>query len=359
MWYKNEVIKTLNCDYPIIQAGMAGGITTPELVAAVSEEGGMGTLGAGYLDPDELTEKIKAVQQTTMKTFGVNMFIPKTPRYCSNQITRSRQLLQPYDQELHVKPRNIKERTESNFEEQINTILKLQVPVCSFTFGVPDKALVNELHKYGVKVIGTATTVEEAVINEQAGVDIVTAQGSEAGGHRGTFHGSYEQGMIGTMSLVPQIVDEVGLPVLAAGGIMDGRGIAASLMLGAQGVQMGTAFVTSLESGAKEQHKQAILQAKECDTTITSVFSGKPARGIENDFIKQMTPYQNELPDYPIQNELTKNLRKEAAERNKPEWMSLWSGQSPRLSGNKHVSEIIKELVDGVEMLYSSRDHKS
>ncbi|MCA1009562.1 NAD(P)H-dependent flavin oxidoreductase [Halobacillus halophilus] len=358
MWYKNEVIKTLNCDYPIIQAGMAGGVTTPELVASVSNEGGMGTIGAGYLHPDELTEKIMAVQQSTSKTFGVNMFVPETPRYCSNQVTRARQLLQPYEQELQIKPREIPEMSETHFEEQVNTILKLHVPVCSFTFGVPDKTLVKELHKNGVKVIGTATTVEEAVINEQAGVDIITAQGSEAGGHRGTFHGSHDQGMIGTMSLVPQMVDEVGIPVLAAGGIMDERGIAASLMLGAQGVQMGTAFVTSLESGAKEQHKQAILQAKESDTTITSVFSGKPARGLENEFIKQMKPYQNELPDYPIQNELTKNLRKKASERNRPEWMSLWSGQSPRLSGKKYVSQIIKELVDGVERLYSNRGHK-
>ncbi|MGP4074285.1 NAD(P)H-dependent flavin oxidoreductase [Halobacillus sp. K22] len=351
-WNNNQVTKLLSCDYPIIQAGMAGGVTTPELVAAVSNSGGVGTIGAGYLAPDKLVKMIKTVKNKTQKTFGVNVFIPKLPHYYPDQVARSRQLLQPYEQELNLTPRQVMKSSESIFEEQVNAIIKSQVPVCSFTFGVPDKRLVEELHKNGVKVIGTATTVEEAVINEEAGVDIITAQGSEAGGHRGTFNVSFDQGMIGTMSLVPQVVDEVSLPVLAAGGIMDARGLAASLMLGAEGVQMGTAFVTSLESGAKKQHKEAILHAKENETTITSVFSGKPARGIDNEFIKKMKPYQKELPDYPIQNELTKEIRKEAAQRNKPEWMSLWSGQSPRLSRSKHASDVVREVIDGVEKLY-------
>ncbi len=155
--------------------------------------------------------------------------------------------------------------------------------------------------------------------------------------------------MIGTMALVPQAVDQISIPVIAAGGIMDGRGVLAALALGAQAVQMGTAFVTSLESGAKEQHKDAILNSTEDQSVVTSAFSGKPARGIRNAFITTMAGHVKDLPDYPIQNTLTKMIRSEAAKQNRPEWMSLWSGQTPRLSQKCSAGKIVLDIISQVD----------
>src|SRR5699024_7018828 len=180
------------------------------------------------------------------------------------------------------------------------------------------REIIQQLKKEHIVLIGTATTVEEAIANEKSGMDLVVVQGSEAGGHRGTFLGTFEDAMIGTMSLVPQVVDRVNIPVIAAGGIMDGRGVLAALVLGAEAVQMGTAFVTSTESGAHTYHKGAILNSTEDLPVITSVFSGKPARGIRNEFMKELTTYEKKLPKYPIQNSLTQGIRHEAAKQGRP-----------------------------------------
>jgi len=197
-------------------------------------------------------------------------------------------------------------------------------------------------------LIGTATTVEEAIANEKSGMDLVVVQGSEAGGHRGTFLGAFEDTMIGTISLIPQVVDQVNIPVIAAGGIMDGRGVLSALVLGAEAIQMATAFVTSSESGVNTYHKDAILNSTEDLPVITSVFSGKPARGIHNEFIKKLSTYEKELPKYPTQNSLTQDIRREAAKQGRPEWMSLWCGQNPRSSNQQSAGEMILEIVEEV-----------
>lgn len=181
-------------------------------------------------------------------------------------------------------------------------------------------------------------------------MDIIVAQGSEAGGHRGSFlNHSDEEPMIGTMSLVPQVVDNVSIPVVAAGGIMDGRGLLASMMLGAQGVQMGTAFLISDESAASDLLKNAILGSRETDTVVTKVFSGKFARGIHNEFIHEMNQYDGEIPDYPIQNQLTNSIRKAAAQNGSRELTHMWSGQSPRLAERMHASMVMDKVISQVE----------
>ena len=202
-------------------------------------------------------------------------------------------------------------------------------------------------------LIGTATTVDEAVELENKGVDIVIAQGSESGGHRGTFKGKFEDSLVGTMALVPQVVDHISIPVIAAGGIMDARGIVASLVLGASGVQMGSAFLTCTESGANELHKRAVLESKENDTVTTKVFSGKMARGIRNKFIDKFSSHEDEVPPYPIQNTLTRELRQAAAKNSKPEYMSLWSGQGIRMSKNISVKELMEELISETDHILS------
>ncbi|MGE8207078.1 NAD(P)H-dependent flavin oxidoreductase [Heyndrickxia sp. NPDC080065] len=343
---QNEWSKSLNIEYPIIQAPMAGGITTPQLVAAVSNAGGLGMIGAGYLNPDQTRQLIREVKALTRKPFGINLFIPEQCVANEEQIRKANERLQKYREDLNIRSETPILHNKSGYEEQVNIILEEEVPVCSFTFGLPSEDVVTKLKSAGIYLMGTATTVTESILVEQLGMDVVVAQGSEAGGHRGTFLEKPEMSLIGLMSLVPQMVDQVNLPVIAAGGIMDERGLMAALCLGAKGVQMGTAFLTCKESGAHELYKKAIMNVPEDETVLTTVFSGKHARGINNQFIKEMSKYESELLGYPFQNTLTKEIRKAAGEQNKPNFMSLWSGQSPRLSKNLTAAELIQQIVD-------------
>ncbi|MFD1068016.1 NAD(P)H-dependent flavin oxidoreductase [Oceanobacillus locisalsi] len=349
MWNKNTLTEKIGIRYPIIQAGMAGGITTPELVAAVSNAGGLGTLGAGYLNAEQTKESIRKIKQLTDKPFAVNLFTPETPEVRSEEVNQANEWLSPFREALHISQvPEVNEITTAVFEQQIQVIIEEQVPVCSFTFGIPSRSVLQQLQAENILLMGTATTVAEAKANEENGMDMVVMQGSEAGGHRGTFSGSFEDAMIGTMALIPQTADNVTIPVVAAGGMSDGRGVLASLVLGAQGAQLGTAFLTTSESGANKQHKNAVLNSRENQSAITSAFSGKPARGIQNDFMIKMKQYETHLPAYPIQNSLTKPIRGEAGKQNLPEWMSLWSGQNPRLCKQQPAGEFIASIVSQI-----------
>lgn len=351
MWYQNKITKLLGLDYPIIQAPMAGGVTTSKFVSSVSNAGALGMIGAGYMQPDELRHQIREVKALTTRTFGVNLFIPETPKISDEEINKANELLQPFRNELGIKLELPTYENSSIFEEKLKIIIEEKVPVCSFTFGIPSMEVISQLKKHKVIVIGTATTVNEAVINENVGMDAVVVQGSEAGGHRGTFAKDAQESLVGLMALVPQVVDHVTIPVIASGGVMDGRGLIASMFLGAEAVQMGTAFLTTIESGAHDQHKKVILQATEDETMVTTVFSGKPARGITNQFMKELKSRENLIPAYPIQHYLTSHVRKEAARQNNPEYMSLWSGQGVRLSQCQSVYELITGIVSQVDQL--------
>lgn len=351
MWKKNRITEQLNIEYPIIQAGMAGGITTSELVAAVSNSGGLGSLGAGYQTPEEMRASIKKIRELTDKPFGVNLFVPERPVIDDAKVDESNRLLAPIRRALQIDTPRFAEGSSDRFTEQIEAVIECQVPVCTFTFGLPAKEMLRRLKSQRVTVIGTATTVSEALMNEELGMDMVVVQGAEAGGHRGSFATAFDQAMVGTMALVPQAVDHVHIPVIAAGGIMDGRGVLAALILGAEAVQMGTAFVTCEESGASPLHKSAILTAAEDGTAVTSAFSGKPARGIRNTFMKSFEADEGSWPDYPIQNQLTKDIRSAAAKQDRPEYISMWSGQAPRLSKNWPAGQILREIVADIERL--------
>ena len=352
MWYDNQFTEALNIQYPIIQAGMAGS-TTPELVASVSNKGGLGCIGAGYFTTEKLEQEIEQVRTLTTQPFGVNLFVPGQHTYTNEQVERMNAWLKPYRKALNLEEPVINISEAQQFNQAIHMIIKKKIPVCCFTFGIPSQDIIKQLTDAQVTLIGTATSVDEAIENEQAGMDIVVAQGSEAGGHRGSFLPSKQQStpLIGTMSLIPQIVDQVTIPVVAAGGIMDGRGVLASQILGAQGVQMGTAFLTTVESGANDLVKQAVLHSKETDTIVTDVFSGKFARGIHNEFVEKLSQYVGVLPPYPVQNQLTNAIRKTAASNGKREWTHMWSGQSPRLATAQHVDQVMDKLVEQIEAL--------
>ncbi|MFO7288382.1 MAG: nitronate monooxygenase [Bacillota bacterium] len=340
-----RVTQLLGIRYPIIQAGMAGGTTTPELVAAVSEAGGLGTLGAGYMSPDRMREAIRAIRKRTDRPFAVNLFIPEPFEEDRDRIEKAQRRLDRFRREMCLPASPDPGKYRESFEEQISVVLEERVPVFSFTFGVLPSEWVERLKGQGTVLIGTATTVEEGAILEASGVDMVVAQGSEAGGHRGTFTGSAAKGMVGLMSLVPQMVDRIRIPVIAAGGIMDGRGLAASLMLGAEGVQMGTAFLTCRESGANSVYRDAVRKGRDDGTVLTRSFSGKYARGLRNRFVSEMEKYEEEWPDYPVQNALTRDIRREAARRGNPDLMSLWAGQSASLSRSLPAGELVRNVV--------------
>lgn len=234
----------------------------------------------------------------------------------------------------------------SLFNEQIQIIIEEKVPIFSFTFGVLDEILVQELHKNNTILIGTVTNVEEAEILANDKIDFLVAQGSEAGGHRATFYGDpIDHGLIGLMSLVPQIVDNVDTPIIAAGGIMDGRGINAAISLGAVAVQMGTAFLSCKESGISQVYRKCLLEATDDTTVLTKSFSGRYARCMYNHFIAQLQSYQDNILDFPIQNNFTKQIRKVAEQQNMWEYLALYSGQSAHLSTGLSAKELIAKLV--------------
>lgn len=351
MW-ENKLTRLLKVTYPIIQAPMAGGPTSPSLVAAVSNSGGLGMIGAGYMNAEQIRQQIREVRMLTDRSFGINLFIPSAYSLNPYKLQSANTSLQPFLEKFHLEqpisfPKY--EQDLETFNQQLEVIMEEKVPVCSFTFGLPSPETISKLKNHSIVPIGTATTVKEAMMNEQVGMEAVVVQGTEAGGHRGTFEGDMEKSLIGLMSLIPQTADKVKIPIIAAGGIMDGRGILAAQCLGAIGVQMGTAFLVTKESGANTAHKEAVLTASEDKLVLTKSFSGKLARGITNDFIEKMKEKEEELPDYPIQNELTKGIRKASAEKRNPEFMSLWSGQSPRLAKRVTVQELMNILIQQVE----------
>lgn len=335
----------LNIKLPVWQAPMAG-VTTPELVAAACRSGVLGSIGAGYLSGEKTEEFIQRVKKQTNAPFSVNLFVPEPVHAAEGQVAKANELLAPYLEEVGRSP--VAEPViSSSFEEQLAVVVQEKVEVCSFTFGLPPQAAIEELKNNGIITVGTATTVDEAKACEKAGMDAIVVQGSEAGGHRGTFQAP--ENMIGLMSLLPQVVQEVSVPVVAAGGLMNGQGVAAALCLGASAAQMGTAFLVTEESGAHPLHKEAVLTASETDLVYTKAFTGKTAQGLSNRFTEGLKGQERELPPYPLQHVLTAELRKKAGELNKKELMSLWSGQSPRLSRQQTVDELVRKLEEEIE----------
>ncbi|MGH3146119.1 MAG: NAD(P)H-dependent flavin oxidoreductase [Rubrobacter sp.] len=346
-----RVTTALGIEHPIVQAPMAGGPTTAALVAAVSNAGGLGSLGAAYLSPDKLREQVKEIRTRTDRPFNVNLFVPLAFEADALRVERANEFLGPYREELGIEAPGVPLSFEEDFDDQLEVVFEERVPVFSFTFGSVAPWLVGRLRENGTSVVGTATTVREGLRLQGDGVDVVVAQGSEAGGHRATFLGDFEDAMIGTMALVPQMVDALTVPVVASGGIMDGRGLAGSLVLGAGAAQMGTAFLSCEESGADPWFKRAVLQAVEEDTRITRAFSGRAARGIMNRFLLEGGAGEEGIAPYPVQNALTRDVRAAAREQGRPEFMSLWAGQAARLARRTTAATLVRETIEEAEAL--------
>ncbi len=346
MWPDNPLLRRLGIEHPVIQAPMAGGPSTPELAAAVSSAGALGSWAGGYLAPEAIRAAMREIRRLTDRPFGVNLFVPEPARSPSTEeeVATASAALEPFRRELGLSaPERI--AAPPRFEDQLEVVLEERVPVFSFTFGALAAESLRRLRERGIAVMGTATTPREAAELERAGVDAVVAQGAEAGGHRGSFGGPPETGLIGTLALVPQVVDRVRLPVVAAGGIMDGRGLAAVLALGAAAAQMGTAFLATPESGASPAYKEAVLAPGEEDrTALTRAFSGRLARGVRNRFMVEVERAGAILP-YPDQNALTQDIRQAAARGRRAEMLSLWAGQAVPLATARGAREVVEATV--------------
>jgi nitronate monooxygenase len=336
------LVERLGLDHPIVQAPMGGGASTPELVAAVSGAGGLGSLAAGYSAPGAIVDTAAAVRRLTGRPFAINLFAPLPPpslRGADDMLA----VLAPYHAALGMDPPRLPDQPPPAFAEQAEAVLAARPAVFSFTFGVPPADMLDRFRAAGVLLAGTATTVAEARALEEAGVDAVVAQGSEAGGHRGTFLHPFEQGLVGTLALVPQVVDAVRVPVVAAGGVMDGRGVAAVLALGASAAQLGTAFLACPESGIPAAYKDAIRAADDAATVVTRAFSGRPCRMVRNRFVEEVGG--RDVPDYPLQNQLTQPLRRAAGQAGRAEFLGLLAGQGSRMATTLPAADLVRRLA--------------
>lgn len=342
-----DLLALLRVERPVVCAPMAGGPSTPDLAAAVSEAGGLGSLGCAYLSPQQIADAVGATRARTAKPFAVNLFAGGIERR-SVDPGPMLALLAPLHERFGIPPPQPPPDPGDPFAAELEAALDTGAPVLSFTFGLPAPETIARLKAAGRVVIGTATTVGEALRCEAAGCDAVVAQGAEAGAHRGTFLVPFEAGMIGTIALIPQVVDAVRIPVIAAGGIADRRAVRAVRALGAAGVQCGTAFLDTHEAGTTAPHRHALAAAAEDETVVTRAFSGRPARGLVNALERAVDARPDAILPYPQQNALTRPLRNAAAKANDAEYLSLWAGQAvPLIAHHVPAAAVVAELAAG------------
>ncbi len=350
-WNDNRLATTLGIAYPIVQ-GPLGGLSSQRLTAAVSNFGGLGSFGAHSLAPDQIEEVIAQIRSLTAKPFAMNLWVSMEDEGArisdESAFNRSLAPFAAHLAELGAPRPEYQPYVPASFEDQARVLLDAKVPVFSFIFGIPPREMLDECRKKSIVTIGTATSPDEAAALDEAGVDAIVASGFEAGGHRGSFLRSAEDSLIGTMSLVPQVVDVVDVPVIAAGGIGDARGVVAALALGAEAVQMGTVFLACEESGASRLHREALLGPGAGYTGLTRGFTGRLARGIRNRLMEELNRPGTDLLPYPLQRGLVRNLSAAAEAAGRSDLMPLWAGQSGPLSTCTDIVTFLGLLVDEV-----------
>jgi nitronate monooxygenase len=326
---------------PVVGAPMAGGPSTPELVAAVAEAGGFGFLAAGYLSADQLRAAIRELRDRTAAPFGVNVFVPERIDADADALDRYRELLRGRAASFGVMLPEQIPFTDDSFDAKVDLVVEESAPVVSFTFGCPAAELVDRLHGHDITVGVTVTTPAEAEIARRAGADVLCVQGPAAGGHRGTFHILDTPADTPLPQLLAQIHEAApGVPSIAAGGIATGAQAAELLDLGAVAVQVGTLLLATPEAGTKAAHKQALSDPRFTDTVLTRAFSGRPARALRNSFTDE---FSDRAPAaYPQVNTLTGDLRKAAAYD--PQTLNLWAGTGFRRAGTDPAALVVDRL---------------
>ncbi|MFS0895510.1 NAD(P)H-dependent flavin oxidoreductase [Microbacterium sp. 179-I 3D3 NHS] len=343
----SDLRRMLGIEHPIL-LGPFGGLSSVELTAAVSEAGGLGAYGLYGYDGDRIRSVGAALRAATPRPFGLNLWLPTGDEAAPGPLHAAHaQALQPFYEAVGVEVPPAPERYLPPLDEQLEAIWEVAPAVLSVVFGVPSAELVDEARRRGIRVVGTATTVAEAIALADAEVDAVIATGMEAAGHRVSFLRRAEDSLVGTFALVPQVVDAVDIPVIAAGGVADRRGVAAAFALGASGVQVGTAFLATAESAATDTHRASIRATAADETVLTRAMSGRLARGARNRAVRAIEAGGTIAP-FPMQNWLTGRFRTVAAEQGVGELQSLWMGQAAPLVQARTASDAFAELLAGV-----------
>jgi nitronate monooxygenase len=356
MWKDRRILDLLGIELPVIQAPMAGA-NLSDMVIAVSEAGGLGSLPCALLSIDKAREELSRIRQKTSKPINVNFFCHQAPVFDSEREAAWKQRLKDYYMELGLDPAMpTPPSARAPFDEAfLGLVEEFRPEIVSFHFGLPRQDLLNRVKETGAKVLSSATTVDEARWLEREGCDVIIAQGFEAGGHRGIFLTDDISTQVGTMALVPQVVDAVKVPVIAAGGIADVRGIVAAFALGASAVQIGTAYLFTPEATISPVHRQALKGAGSEKTALTNLFTGRPARGIVNRVMREVGPISTSAPDFPLAGGALAPLRQKSEPLGSGDFMSLWSGQAAGLSRELPAGELTKRLAEEALARLSSR----
>jgi nitronate monooxygenase len=339
----NRLLDLLGVELPIIQAPMAGANGSAMVIAA-SNAGGLGSMPAALLTIEQLREELKTIRQHSQRPFNINYFCHQPPAPDEQRARDWKNLLEPYYRELGADfdaPTPVSNRAPFDVAA-CEVVEEFRPEVVSFHFGLPEKSLLDRVKATGAKILSSATTVEEAVWLEQHGCDAIIAMGYEAGGHRGMFLSDDLSSQVGTLALVPQIVDAVKVPVIAAGGISDARGVTAAFMLGASAVQVGTAYLFTPEAKVSASHYKALRTAKESETAVTNLFTGRPARGILNRVMREIGPISDKAPKFPLAGGALMPLRA----KDEADFSNLWAGQAFRLSAEMTTAELTRRLAD-------------
>lgn len=357
-WPDHRLLNLLRIELPIILAPMAGS-GTAALAIAVAEAGGLGSLACALLSPDQARAEFAAIRQGTSRPINMNFFCHAMSPIDAGREATWRQRLRPYFVELGLDPEmQVPTSSIPTFGSvHCDLVAELKPEIVSFHFGLPSEELLSRVKATGAKVLSSATTVEEAIWLEQRGCDAIIAQGIEAGGHRGMFISDTVATQVGTMALVPQVADAVNVPVIAAGGIADGRGIAAAFALGALGVQMGTAFLFCPEANVASLYRHALKNARDDQTAITNIFTGRAARAMVNRIAGELGPMAEDAPAFPTAGAALAPLRAKAEAAGSDDFTSLWSGQAARLGRELPARRLTALLAE--EALAVHRRHST
>lgn len=355
MWYKTKVTDMLGIDYPVLQGPFGGGLSTAELVATVSNAGGLGGYGAYTLSPQEIVEIDAKIRSATGKPYNLNLWVSDHDTHngtvTDEQYEQTATLFKPYFDEAGIplpgKPASFKSR----FENQLQVIFDIRPKVFSFMFGLLPPDVLEKLKSLGIKTVGAATTLDEAIALDNSGVDMIIASGFEAGGHRPSFLAPAEQSLTGTFVLLQLIKEKVKTPVIAAGGIANGRGIAGALTLGADAVQVGTAFLATDESGALPEHRKMLFSDAAKYTSLTRAYTGRLGRGLSNYIIKELIGKEKQFLPFPLQTTFMSSLRKAAIDKGKWDMILLWGGQISPILKHKKAAALMQSLIEETNLI--------
>jgi nitronate monooxygenase len=350
MWYQTKASKILGIQYPILQGPFGGNLSSVELVSTVSNAGGLGGYGAYTLSPQEIVEVDQQIKAATSKPYNINLWVSDTDTIdgtvSDEQFKQTQALFKPYFDELGIELPGKPAPFKSRFENQMEVVLHQRPPVFSFMFGIPSADILEQCHRLGIVIVGAATTLAEAIALESAGVDMIIASGFEAGGHRPSFLASAESSITGTFVLLQLIKEKVRTPIIAAGGIANGKGVAAALALGADAAQIGTAFLATDESNATAIHRQMLFSDAAKYTILSRAFTGRLGRGITSRIAKDLVNMEKGFLPFPLQTQFISHLRKAAIEQEKWDMILFWGGQIAPVLKHTKAGELMKSIVE-------------